>query len=660
MRTRLMMVTVVRALLAAGLGLSAAVSAQGLPVLADVDAQTPACKDFYRHANGRWLSATPIPDADASVGLLETQTQIAQSQLQALLAASPQTTVGALYAAALNERAIEQAGLTDLQPWFARIDKLKRGKDVQKLIADWHAAGVPVLFNLGHSAVLGQRERRMVFITQAGLGLPDRDYYLREDAQVLQIRATYRAYIERLLGLSGDAGAAANSALVLQVETDLARASLSLAQLADPANGFRPLPVKQLDRSYPNLGFKALLRTLGARDVEEVSAPHSSFMAALDQKVAGLPVAQWKAWFRFHLMHRAAPYLGGVYAQAYDELYRQTLSGEAAPSPEQQAVATVRRVLAPELAASYAAAHADEARRVAAQGLVDAVIAQYRVAIAKALWMGESARAEALKKLDALRVEIGGPATPARPLPMPDSQHLIASLMAIAKAEQVQRWRADGNTTAWPIPATSALPFYVVEENRLLIPAGALQAPLFDPAADLASQWGGLGSLIARELMHAVDGKGATINASGQQVAWWQVAEAEAFALRVRPLISQYSAFEVLPGFTLDGNATLYENIADLGGLQIAWAAFVAAGGEAGPGVQGSSSAQRFFLSWAQVWKQNSREAATRLSALSMATAPNAFRVNGPLAHHNGFSSVYRCHEGSEMRLPEAARAAVW
>jgi putative endopeptidase len=320
MRTRLMMVTVVRALLAAGLGLSAAVSAQGLPVLADVDAQTPACKDFYRHANGRWLSATPIPDADASVGLLETQTQIAQSQLQALLAASPQTTVGALYAAALNERAIEQAGLTDLQPWFARIDKLKRGKDVQKLIADWHAAGVPVLFNLGHSAVLGQRERRMVFITQAGLGLPDRDYYLREDAQVLQIRATYRAYIERLLGLSGDAGAAANSALVLQVETDLARASLSLAQLADPANGFRPLPVKQLDRSYPNLGFKALLRTLGARDVEEVSAPHSSFMAALDQKVAGLPVAQWKAWFRFHLMHRAAPYLGGVYAQAYDRL----------------------------------------------------------------------------------------------------------------------------------------------------------------------------------------------------------------------------------------------------------------------------------------------------------------------------------------------------
>jgi putative endopeptidase len=660
MRIRSTVVALARAMFAVGLGVSAVVSAQSLPVLADIDPQTPACKDFYRHANGRWLTSTPIPETEASVGLLEMQTQLADAQLQALLAASPQTAVGALYAAALNQAAIDQVGLSDLQPWFTRIDKLKRSKDVTKLIADWHAAGVPVLFNLGTTVVPGQTGVGMVHVTQAGLGLPDRDYYLREDAQVVQIRAAYRAYIERLLGLAGDANAAADSALVLQVETDLARASMSLAQLADPANATRLLPLKQLDRTYPNLGFKALMRTLGARDVEQVSAPHSSYLAALDQKLTSLPITSWKAWFRFHLMHRAAPYLGGVYAQAYDELFRQTLSGEAAQTPEQRAVAIVRRVLAAELAATYAAAQVDSARTAAAQGLVDGALEQYRQAIGKAIWLGEPARAEALKKLDALRVEIGGPAMPSRALPMPDPQRLIASLMAIAKAEQAQRWRADATPAAWPIPATSPLPLYVAEENRLLIPAGALQSPLFDPAADLSAQWGGLGALIARELMHAVDGKGATINAKGESVAWWQTSDADAFVLRVRPLIAQYGAFEVLPGFALDGDATLYENIADLGGLQIAWAAFVAAGGESGPVVQGSSAAQRFFLSWAQVWKQNSREAAARLNALSLATAPNAFRVNGPLAHHNGFSSVYRCHEGSEMRLPEAARATVW
>jgi hypothetical protein len=286
-------------------------------------------------------------------------------------------------------------------------------------------------------------------------------------------------------------------------------------------------------------------------------------------------------------MHRAAPYLGGVYAQAYDELFRQMLSGEAAQTPEQRAVAIVRRVLAAELAATYAAAQVDSARTAAAQVLVDGALEQYRQAIGKAIWLGEPARAEALKKLDALRVEIGGPAMPSRALPMPDPQRLIGSLMAIAKAEQANRWRADATPATWPIPATSPLPFYVVEENRLLIPAGALQSPLFDPAADLSAQWGGLGVLIARELMHAVDGKGATINAKGEAVAWWQTSDADAFVLRVRPLIAQYGAFEVLPGFALDGDATLYENIADLGGLQIAWAAFVAAGGESGPVVQG-------------------------------------------------------------------------
>lgn len=660
MRTRSTVVGVAASLCWAGFAWSAVVSAQGLPVLTDVDPQTPACKDFYRHANGRWLSVTPIPDSDASVGLLESQAQWAQSQLQTMLAASPQTAVGALYAAALNQVAIDQRGLADLQPWFARVDKLKRGKDVSKLIADWHAAGVPVLFNVAVTAVPGQTDGRRVHVVQAGLGLPDRDYYLREEAPVVQIRAAYRAYIERLLGLAGDVDAAANSALVLQLETDLARASLSLAQLADPANATRLLPLKQLDRTYPNIGFKSLMRSLGARDVEEVSAPHSSYLAALDQKVASLPITAWKAWFRFHLMHRAAPYLGGVYAQAYDELFRQTLSGEAAQTPEQRAVATVRRVLAPELAAAYGAAQVDASRRAAAQSLVDAVLAQYRVALGKALWLGEPARAEALRKLDALQVEIGGPTAPSRSLPMPDPQRLIASLMAIAKAEQADRWGKASVDAGWPIPATHTLPLYVVDQNRLLIPAGALQSPLFDPSADLAAQWGGLGSLIARELMHAVDGKGATINAKGERAAWWQTADADAFVLRVRPLIAQYGAFEVLPGFALDGDATLYENIADLGGLQIAWAAFVTAGGESGPTVQGVSAAQRFFLTWAQVWKQNSREAAARLNALSLSTAPNAFRVNGPLAHHNGFSSVFRCHEGSEMRLPEAARAAVW
>jgi putative endopeptidase len=285
MRIRSTVVALARAMFAAGWGFSAVVSAQSLPVLADIDPQTPACKDFYRHANGRWLTSTPIPETEASVGLLEMQTQLADAQLQVLLAASPQTAVGALYAGALNQAAIDQVGLSDLQPWFARIDKLKRSKDVTKLIADWHAAGVPVLFNLGTTAVSGQTGVGMVHVTQAGLGLPDRDYYLREDTQVVQIRAAYRAYIERLLGLAGDANAAANSALVLQVETDLARASLSLAQLADPANATRLLPLKQLDRTYPNLGFKALMRTLGARDVEQVSAPAQQLFGGLGSEV---------------------------------------------------------------------------------------------------------------------------------------------------------------------------------------------------------------------------------------------------------------------------------------------------------------------------------------------------------------------------------------
>lgn len=635
------------------------------------DTTVPACTDFYQHANGGWLQANPVPEGFGSWGLFDELKQRNLFQLRQILedeASAPDDELGrmlsAFYASGMNEAAIEAAAAKPLAPLFDRISALRKPKDFGPLLADLHARGIPVLFDFGAAADLQQPEQHIAFANQGGLGLPDRDYYLREDSDTRALLAAYRAYVERLLAAGGSSQATRDAEWVLQIETRLARASLALLQLRDPNNSYRPTAVRELDRTYPALGLKQFLRARKLSKLSSLSLAHRVFFAEANNLAALLPPEQWRAYFRFHVTHALAPYLSHAFADAHEALFLRTLRGMQQPLPRwQRVIRSADALLGDALGQRFVERHLPESSRLAAESLVQAVRAALRTRIETAVWLGTDARAHALAKVDALDVRLG------HPLPWPQHPPLSLApddyagnvLKAAAQRQREQIGQIGNSTTQapWPLPAHAVNAYYDLLANQLVLPAGFLQPPLFDAQADAALNFGALGALIGRELMHGFDVIGSTIDAEGKANAWWSVADANGFAQRTKPLEAQFDAYDALGPLKVNGRLTLAENIADLAGLELAWHAFEATATLLET-TDSLTPAQRFFLSWAQVWRQNHRDETLVMLLRTDVRAPARFRVNGPLANLAPFASAFGCAAGAGFVRPDAGRVSIW
>jgi putative endopeptidase len=656
MSTRLLLPLVSACLLVLAGPAAAQANARGLDPR-NLDATTAACTDFYQHANGGWLKANPVPAGFASWGLFDEMTQRNLQQQRELLesaAASPQDgldqLLGAFYASGMDEAAIEAAGAKPLAPVFERIAKLKKPRDFAPLLADLHARGLPVLFDFGANDDLADPSQRIAYASQGGLGLPDRDYYLRGEEQARTLLAAYRAYVERLLTLAGSAAPARDAEAVLQIETRLARASLSLLQLRDPKASYRPTPVKELTKAYPGLNWKTFLKAQQLAKLDRVSLAHVAFFTEVENLIKTLPPEQWQAYFRFHVAHAMAPYLSRGFQDAHEALYLRTLRGSQEPLPRwRRVLVTVDALLDHGIGRRYAERHFPDATGAEAAKLVQAVRDALRAKLEASPWMGAAARTQAVAKLDALDVKLGHP--PRWPqtdgLAFERNDYAGNVLRAVA-------WRHKRHMAAigkpredwqWPQSAQAVNAYYDPARNQLVLPAGFVQPPLFDPAADAALNYGGFGAFVAHELMHGFDVLGSSFDAQGKLAPWWTPADANAFALRTKPLEAQYDAYTGLGPTKVSGRLTLAENIADLGGLEIAWHAFAATA----PGatkIDAHTPQQRFFLAWAQAWRRNyTDEALTELLQTDV-RAPAKWRVNGPLANLAPFTQGFACKPG--------------
>ncbi len=634
---------------------------KGKPV--PVVSVTSACTDFYDYANADWLKAHPAPTV-GSVSALEPLRANARTTERALLedlsrGASDDAgrALGALWTDGMNEPAIETAGATPMQPLFDRIGAIRKNKDLAQAIADLHAAGIPVLFNFAADYDAGNPDLRIGYANQGGLGLPDPEFYTRTDAETRDVLGRYRAYIQAVLQQSGTPAdqVSEQSGWVLSMEMQLAQNSLPLAQLRDPGNAYHVVTVAELQKAYPHLAFAGFLKTqkVGA---DSISLAHTGFFAAADGMLANTPVEQWQAYLRFHVASAMAPYLSRGFQDAHFQLYDRLLGGAQQPPDRAQAVMdAIDHALGSVIGHAWAQRYLPPATKEAAVHVASGLRAAMKSAIAGNPWMDDATRSTAQGRLDKLVIAIGEPAR------IPSTAGLLlgtgygADMLAVAAWQHRQEMASIGHRDSeggtftvsradrdWPVPADVPDLSYDPLRNRLIVTAAVLQPPVLDPIMDSPQQYGALGSLIGHALHHAMTGNPVHEG--------WTAASASAFDQRTAPIVAQYGSYAVDEATRVDGNRTRDENLADLGGVELAWIAYKAASPAAVPPKSGQASPdRRFFDAYAALWARKSTAASVVAESATSSQSPAKYRVDGVVTNVPEFAAAYACKAGQPM-----------
>lgn len=648
-------------------GLAALLAAAAPDVGAQRRAHTPACTDFYSVTNQAWLEANAAAARPVSA-LGELKALAERQQLELLEAAmnSPQNNVqqllGDFWASGLDEAAVEADGAQPIVPLLSRIDAIRRARDIPPAIAALHQVGIPVLFDFTADVDLEQLSRHIGYFTQGGLGLPDPAFYTRTDADTQALMERYREYVGNILTLTGTPPASLEQdvATVLDVETRIASQWRALSLMRDPRSNYAPIPVAQLG-SYKRLRLDQFLKAMEA-DGDTVSMANPELFTVLDGLVSELKPAQWKAYLRFHVGNAMAPYLSDTFRQAAFDFHGRVLRGETEPAPRQtQLLAAINRAAGPMLAREYVARYLPATTRSRAQSIAEQVRDALHDAATRAPWLGEPARAEALAKIDALRIEVGAPADDLDFSVQPMGRGSFGSNMLIASAwHHREEMRRIGRTNAdrrWEVLPQQPALAYDLAQNRLMVSAAVLQPPVLDMSRDGAAHYGSFGALVGHELGRAIDIQGRHVDASGQVREWWTAGEEAAWDDRANRLAAQYGgyAYPGAPEIHVNGSLTRNENAADLAGLELSWQALQTATPELP-----RESAQHFFTAWAELWREQMPAAGAAQHAASSVHVPGQWRANGPLANLAAFSEAFQCKAGAPMLRPAEQQVSIW
>jgi putative endopeptidase len=634
------------------------------------DARTPACADFFQHANGGWLASNPIPAAystwslDNEIG--ERNLRILRGILENAAAhpgapASVTRKLGDFYAAAMDENAIEKAGLAPLREDLAAIAALRSPADVAAVIAAWQARGRDVLFDFEAQPDLKHSDTDIAYAGQGGIGLPDRDYYLRDDAKSKRLREQYRAHIARMLALLGDANAQHEADAVLALETRFAKASLDRVALRDPANSYHIVTLDAADAKTPHFSWSGFFQRLGRGDIKTFSLAQPEFFVAADAALTEVPLAHWQAWLRWRLIDDEAPYLGKAFVDADFAFHGGVLRGAKQNQPRwKRAIRSTDAALGELLGQAYVAQVFPPQAKQRAVELVDNLKRALRARIAALTWMSAPTKQAAYAKLDTLVAKIGYP-----------DHWRDYSALAVTRASYLGNMRAAATFEArrqfakfgksvdrgeWDMTPQTVNAYYNPMGNEIVFPAAQLLPPYFDAKADDALNYGGIGSVIGHEMTHGFDDEGSRFDAHGNLADWWSAADRAEFERRADQLVAQFNAYVPIDDLHINGKLTLGENIADLGGLLVAYDAFkLTAQGKSGANIDGLTPDQRFFYAYAQTWRTAQRPAQLRLQLQSNEHAPAKYRTNGPLADIPAFARAFACKTGDAMvRAPDS------
>ncbi|GAB2549953.1 M13 family metallopeptidase [Rhodanobacter koreensis] len=652
---------------------------------AGADMSTKPGTNFFRYANGTWLDRTPIPADKPAVSLRLAMTDLTEQRLHDIMESaahsgqSPITLdgkVGAFYQSFMDEARVDALGVKAIAP---QLDAVRHAttRDAQAALmgrtnVDFDGA----LFNLFIDVDLKDTKHYAVYVSQAGLGLPDRDYYLKPE--FAKQKAAYQAYVTQLLALTGWPHPDAAARDVLAFETAIAQASWSKVEQRDPVATYNPMSLADLQQMAPGFAWSDYLKAAQLGNLKHIVVAEKTAFPKLAALYAHTPLATIQAWQAARIADNAAFYLSQPFQNAYFEMHNRTLSGQ-----QQMAARWKRGVqvvsggdcgmgerldcfgnLSWAVGQLYTSKYFPPASKVQIEQLVANLKTAYHARIEKLDWMGPQTRQEALRKLDTYTIKVGYPDHPRDySQVVVRSNDLIGNVLRAATADwafYVGRMNGPVDRSDWSMtPQTNDA--YNGSLRDIVFPAAILQPPIFDPHADPAINYGAIGAVIGHELTHGFDDEGRKIDASGALRDWWTADDARAFEQRAKKLGAQYSAFEPLPGVHINGDLTMGENIADLGGLTLALDAYHASlHGQPAPVIDGFSGDQRVFLGWAQAWRGKLTDDAIRRQVTSDPHSPRAFRVNGPVRNIDAWYSTFDIKPGDKLYLAPADRVRIW
>ncbi|MEI9851490.1 MAG: M13 family metallopeptidase [Sphingomonas sp.] len=634
---------------------------------AGMDRSVAPGDDFYGFANGTWQRAVEIPGDKPGYGTANLLADRSEERTRGIIeeaARDPRSRIGMAYSAYLDRPAIDARGLAPVLPWLARIKALRTRAAYPALLAEAWRSGVGRPFSGGVQPDDKQPGVYAFHLSQSGLRLPDRDYYLSADPKLAAIKAAYQAYVAKLFTLAGEPNVEARARGVVAFETDIARVSWTNVENRDADKTYNKMTVAQLVRSAPGLDFAAVLKELGVR-ADSVVVFQPSAVTAIARLVATAPIEV----LRDQLLARTLDSYADVLPQAFDDAAFAFSGKVLSGTPEQtarwkRAVQFTTGALDDDIGRIYVARHFPPETKAAAEEMVRNLIAAMGRRIDALEWMAPETKVRARAKLAALTPKIGYP-----------GRWKDLSGLAIVRGDafgnkwRSSRWRFRDNIARlgqplrrWelgmtPMTINAGAEFGQVE---IVFPAAILQPPYFDPHADPAINYGGIGAVIGHEISHHFDDQGAKYNEKGELSDWWTAQDVERFQALTRKVVAQYDAYEPLPGMHVKGALTLGENMADLAGLTIAYDAYRASlGGKPAPVIGGFTGDQRFFLGWAQVWRRSYREAQLRQRLLTDPHAPAEQRV-ATLRNMDGWYQAFGVVPANKLYLPPEARLRVW
>ncbi len=620
-------------------------------------AAAPA-KDFYAYACGGF-DAVPIPGEYSAWGVNQEIDERNFAILKDILETYAKTggprgsvaqRVGDFYASGMDEAAIEAAGLAPLESWLNEIAALKTPADLIKTIGRLQAAGLDAAFNFSVQIDDKNTAAMIASFAQGGLGLPERDYYTRDDAASVDVRNAYVAHVARLLELAGDTPAAAKASAdtILALEKKLANASRTLVERRDPEKNYNKLERAALAKVSGEFDWNAFLSEQSFPSAEKtVLVGQPEFFTALGALLHSEPIAAWRVYLRWHLLHEAAPYLTRAFVEANFEFYSKKLSGTTELRPRwKRVMATVDRLIGEDLAQLYVQRAFSPTAKARALEMVKLHLQAMHNRIAAAPWMSEQTKRIAFKKIDTMRTKVGYPDTwrDYRALEISRASYL-ANVFAAERFEarrQLAKLGKPVDRNEWLMTPPTNNAYYEPTLNEMCFPAGILQPPFFDEKADDAANYGALASTIGHELTHGFDDQGRQYDWEGNLKPWWNDEDVKRFTERAELVARQYDAYEPLPGLHINGHQTLGENIADVGGLRVSYEAFkLATAGKKLRSTDGFTPDQRFFIAFAQGWRTNERPEKIRLQIQGDVHSPVRWRVIGPVQNFPEFRAAF-------------------
>jgi putative endopeptidase len=652
---------------------AAAIGSYGVD-LAAIDPSVKPGDDFFRHVNGKWLATTQIPGDRTRWGTFDILRDKADREQRAIIeevaagggaAGTNQQKIADYYNAFLNQDVIDAVGLAPLQAELAEIDALTNHEQAVRLAA---RPGFATTFPIAMYVTLDERnpDRYVVGMTHAGLGLPEREFYRRRDGEFPQIREQYRAHVERMLTLAGQAEAASKARRIVAFETQIAERHWPIADRRERERTYNLKTRAQIRALAPRFPWDAGFEAQGLSDVQDVVISELSAMGPLANLFMATPISTIKPYLAYHIIRNNAAFLPRAVDNANFDFYGKTLNGQ----PQQRerwkrAVDQVNAALGEAVGQIYVQRHFSPTAKAEMGELVKNMRRAYGERIDALDWMSAETKIAAREKLRTFRPKIG----------YPDRWKDYAALdvrpgdaYGNNKRYQIFDWNFDlarlgraSDRDEWFMTPQTVNAYYNPVFNEIVFPAAILQAPFFDPNADPAVNYGAIGGVIGHEIGHGFDDQGAKSDAQGVLRDWWNAADVAAFSQLVDKLAAQYNGYEPLPGINVNGRLTSGENIGDNGGLQVALYAYrLSLEGRPAPQLDGATGDQRFFMGWAQAWRALIRDQALRNQVLTDPHSPSIYRCNGTVRNMSAWYDAFNVQPSDALYLPPEQRVEIW